>query len=132
MSETIWALRQQLTDGVAETRVHQTYHEELCRSQMPCPTCARLLPARGPVPRCVETLVGPVDLERPYFYWQVCRAGSSLLDEVWGVGAGRMPPDSSQAAVDLATALPYEPASRPFGQLRGMTVSSERMYTCTH
>jgi hypothetical protein len=65
VSATIWALRQQLTGGVAETIVHQTHHEEQQRQQMPCPTCAHLLPARGPVRRCVETMVGAIELERP-------------------------------------------------------------------
>ena len=132
VSETIWALRQHLTGGVAETIVHQTHHAEQCRPQMPCPTCARLLPARGPVPRCVETMVGPVALERPYFYCPVCRAGSYPLDEALGVCAGRMQPDVQQAAVDLATEVPYETASELFGQLSGITVSSERMHTFTH
>jgi Uncharacterised protein family (UPF0236) len=132
VSETIWALRQQLTGGVAETIVHQTHHEEQGRPQMPCPTCTRLLPARGPVPRCVETLGGPVELERPYFYCPVCRAGSYPLDDVLDVRAGRMQPDVHQAAVDLATEVPYETASMLFGQLSGITVSSERMHRFTH
>jgi hypothetical protein len=132
VSETIWALRQQLTGGVAETIVHQTHPEAPRRPQMPCPTCARLLPARGPVQRCVETMVGTIALERPYFYCQVCHAGSYPLDEVLGVRAGRMPPDVHHAAVDLATEVPYETASRLCGQLRGMTVSSERLHMFTH
>src|SRR5215471_10142134 len=131
VSATIWALRQQLTGGVAETIVHQTHPEEQRRPQMPCPTCARLLPARGPVPRCVETMVGPVTLERPYFYCQVCHAGTSPLDAVLDVRAGQMQPDVQQAAVDLATELPYETASRLFGRLSGIPVSSERMHTFT-
>jgi Uncharacterised protein family (UPF0236) len=131
VSETIWALRQQLTGGVAETIVHHTHPEEPRRQSMPCPTCERLLPARGPVHRCVETMVGAVELERPYFYCQVCRAGTYPLDEVLGVRAGRMQPDVQQAAVALATELPYEPASMLFGRLSGIPVSSERMHTFT-
>jgi hypothetical protein len=132
VSETIWAFRQQLTGGVAETIVHHMHHEEQRRQQMPCPTCARLLPARGPVPRCVETMVGAIELERPYFYCQVCGTGTYPLDEVLGVRAGRMQADVQQAAVDLATEVPYETASTLFGQLTGLPVSSERMHTFTH
>jgi hypothetical protein len=73
---------------------------------MSCPTCARLLPARGPVHRCVETLVGAVELERPSFYGQVCRTGTSPRDEALDVRAGRLQRDVHQAAVDLATAVP--------------------------
>src|SRR5262249_3139905 len=132
VSATIGALRQQLTSGVAETIVHQTHPEEQLRSHMPCPPCARLLPARGPVPRCVETLVGVVALERPYFYCQGCRTGTYPLDEVLGLCAGRMQPDVQQAAVDLATEVPYETASTLLGRLTGIPVSSERMHTFTH
>ena len=40
--------------------------------------------------------------------------------------------DVQQAAVDLATELPYETASTLFGRLSGVAVSSERMHTLTH
>ena len=132
VSAAIWALRQQLTGGVAETIVHHTHQEEQRRQHMPCPTCARLLPARGPVHRCVETMVGAVELERPYFYCRGCRAGTYPLDEVLGVQAGRMQHDVQQAAVDLVTEVPYETASTLFGRLSGITVSSERMHAFTH
>jgi hypothetical protein len=68
VSETIWALRQQLTGGVAETIGHHTHPEEQHHPCMPCPTCARVLPACGPVRHYVETIVEGVELERPYFY----------------------------------------------------------------
>jgi uncharacterized protein UPF0236 len=132
VSEIIWALRQQLTGGLAETIVHHIYQEEQRRQHMPCPRCERLLAARGPVHRCVETLVGVVELERPYFYCRGCRAGTSPLDAVLGVRVGRMQRDVQQAAVDLATELPYETASTLFGRLSGIPVSSERMHTFTH
>ena len=132
VSETVWTLRQQLTSGVAETIVQHTHQEEQHRPHMPCPTCARLLPARGPVPRCVETMVGTIELERPYFYCRVCRAGTYPLDAALDVSAGRIQRDVQQAAVDLATEVPYETASTLLSRLSGMTVSSERMHTITH
>jgi len=112
--------------------VHHTHLEDQHRPYRPCPTCARLFPARGPVHRCVETLVGAGELERPYFYCQVCRTGTSPLDAALDVGAGRLQRDVHQAAVDLATEVPYETASTLVGRLRGSTVSSERMHTVTH
>jgi uncharacterized protein UPF0236 len=132
VSETVWTLRQQLTSGVAETIVQHTHHKEQHRPHMPCPTCARLLTARGPVHRCVETMVGTIKLERPYFYCLGCRAGTYPLDEALDVCAGRIQRDVQQAAVDLATEVPYETASTLLSRLSGMTVSSERMHTITH
>jgi hypothetical protein len=91
-----------------------------------------VLRAQAFVCRTVDTLVGPVELERPYFYCRVCRAGTSPLDKRLGVSAGRLQRDVQQAAVDLATEVPYETASPLFGRLTGIPVSSERMHTLTH
>ena len=84
------------------------------------------------MPRCVETLVGAIELARPYFYCRGCRVGTYPLDEVLGLRAGRMQLDVQQAAVDLATEVPYETASTLFGRLSGIAVSSERLHTFTH
>jgi hypothetical protein len=76
--------------------------------------------------------VGTVELARPYFYCQVCRVGTYPLDETLGLRAGQMQWDVQQAAVDLATEVPYETASTLFGRLTGIPVSSERLHTFTH
>jgi Uncharacterised protein family (UPF0236) len=131
VSETIWALRQQLTGGLAETIVQHTHQEEQSRQHMPCPTCARLLTARGPVSRRVETMVGAVELARPYFYCRVCREGTYPLDDKLHVSAGRIQLDVQQAVADVVTELPYETAATLFGHLSGIAVSSERMHTLT-
>src|SRR5262249_16570714 len=51
--------------------------------------------------------------------------------EALAVSPGRLQRDVQQAAVDLATEVPYETASTLLGRLSGMTVSSERMHTFT-
>jgi hypothetical protein len=131
VSETIGGMRQRLTASVAQTLVEHHHQDEQRRSSLRCATCARLLKARPPVRRTVETLVGAIELERPYFYCRHCQCGRYPLDEVLGVRAGRMQRDVQQAAVDLATEIPYETASTLFGRLSGITVSSERMHTLT-
>jgi hypothetical protein len=129
VSETIWRLRQPLTASVVQTIVEHRHQAEHRRTSLHCATCARLLPARPTVRRTVETLVGAIELERPYFYCRQCQCGRYPLDEVLGLRAGRMQRDVQQAAVDLATELPYETAATLFGHLSGITVSSERMHT---
>src|SRR5215471_9665453 len=131
VSETIWGLRQPLTASVAQTIVEHRYQAEQRRTSLHCATCERLLPARPPVRRTVETLVGAIELERPYFYCRHCQCGRYPLDEVLGLRAGRMPRDVQQAAVDLATEVPYETASTLFGRLTGIPVSSGRLHTLT-
>jgi len=129
VSATIWTLRQQLTGGLAEMIVQHAHQEEQHRTHWTCPTCECLLTARAPVTRTVETMVGPIELERPYFYCCHCRHGSYPFDEVLGLSAGRLQLDVQQATADLVTELPYDTASTTFGKLSGIAVSSERMHT---
>ena len=103
VSETIWELRQPLTASVAQTIVEHRHQEEHRRPHLHCATCERLLKARPTVPRTVETLVGAIELERPYFSCRQCQCGRYPLDEVLGLRVGRMQRDVQQAAVDLAT-----------------------------
>jgi Uncharacterised protein family (UPF0236) len=132
VSETIWALRQQLTGGVAQTIVEHTHQEEQCRTSLRGATCAHHLKARPVVSRTVETLIGVIEVQRPYFYCRHCHRGCYPLDEVLGLRAGRIQLDVQQAAADLVTELPYDTASTLFGRLSGLAVSSERMHTLTN
>ena len=77
-------LRQRLTGALTETVVAHVHRGEHQRQKVACPKCDRVLPARELVCRTVETLVGSVQLERPYFYCRTCRDGVYPLDEVLG------------------------------------------------
>jgi Uncharacterised protein family (UPF0236) len=132
VSETIWALRQQLTGGVAQTIIEHTHQEEQRRKSLQCATCAHLLRARPVVSRTVETLIGEIEVQRPYFYCPHCHRGRYPLDEVLELRAGRIQRDVQQAVADLATELPYDTAATLFGHLSGLAVSSERMHTLTN
>src|SRR5437899_8232615 len=82
VTETVWNLGQALTGGLTETIVEHAHRGEHTRQQSHCPQCDRLLKARDPVQPTVETLVGLVQLERPYCYGPACRVGIYPLDEV--------------------------------------------------
>jgi uncharacterized protein UPF0236 len=132
VTETIWALRQQLTGGLTETIIQHTHQDEQSRQYTRCPTCEHLLKARNPVPRSVETMVGTVELERPYFYCRLCGQGVYPLDDALGWSAGRLQRDVQQAAATLVTEVPYATAAALFGDLSGIALSSERMHTLTN
>lgn len=82
VTSTVWDLRQQLTGALTETVVAHVHRGEHQRQKVACPKCDRVLQARELVCRTVETLVGSVQLERPYFYCRTCRDGVYPLDEV--------------------------------------------------
>ena len=132
VTETVWNLRQALTGGLTETIVEHAHQGEHTRQQSRCPQCDRCLTARDPVRRTVETLVGLVQLERPYFYCPACRVGLYPLDEVLGLSPGRTQLDVQKAAAKLITEVPYDEAQRLFGDLTGMSMGSERMHTFTN
>jgi hypothetical protein len=132
VTETVWDLRHALTGSLTETIVTHTHQDEYTRQQSHCPQCDRLLTARAPVPRTVETMVGPVQLERPYFYCRTCRCGVYPLDEVLGLTAGRSQLDVQKAAAKLVTEVPYDEAHTLFRDLTGIGLGSERMHTLTN
>ena len=102
------------------------------RRQASCPRCTRVLQVQAHVGRTVETMVGPVTLERPYFYCRSCRAGLYPLDEALGLVAGCTQLDMQHAAAQLVTAVPYDTAQTLFGALTGLHFGSERMHTVTN
>lgn len=132
VSETIWSLRQALTARVAQTLIAQSHADERDRKSLRCATCDRLLSARPVVSRSVRTLVGDLEIERPYFSCRSCREGTYPLDAVLGLSTGQMQPDVQQAAADLATEIPFETASAMLERLSGIAVSSERIHTLTN
>ena len=132
VSDLVWRLRQDLTGGLAETLLTHAHASEQNRNQAPCPQCHRRLTARPAVARTVETMVGPVQLERPYFYCDLCRQGFYPFDEAVGLSQGRIQLDVQQAAAELTIELPYETASAMLARLSGLSVSSERLHTLTN
>ena len=132
VSGTIWALRQSLTAGVAQTIIEQRHEAELGRESVTCAQCDRRLHARPAVSRTVRTMIGDVDLTRPYFYCRYCRLGTSPFDEVLDLSPGQIQLDVQQVAADLATEVPYETASTVFGRSTGIDMSSERIHTLTN
>jgi hypothetical protein len=128
----VWALRQQLTGGITEAIVAHVHRGEHDRHQVPCPRCQRVLRTRDRVCRTVETLVGAIELERPYFYCRVCREGVYPLDDALGLVAGCKQLDMQHAAAQLVTEVPYDTAQTLFRDLTGMPFGSKRMHTRTN
>ena len=132
VTETVGNLRQELTGGLTETIVAHAHRGESTRQQTRCPQCDRCLQARAPVSRTVETMVGAVQIERPYFYCRTCRCGVYPLEAALGLAPGRTQLDVHKAAVTLVTEVPYDEAQTLFGALTGVGLGSERMHTVTN
>ena len=132
ITETVWALRQNLTGSLTEAVVEYAHRFEYTRKEIVCESCQRILTMRPAVPRTVETLVGSVRLERPYFYCRVCREGTYPLDEALGLTPGRNQLDVQKAAAKLVIETAYDEAQALFHDLTGVSLGSERMHTLTN
>jgi hypothetical protein len=119
VTATVWDLRQQLTGGLTETIVAHTHAGERQRQQASYPRCARGLKMQEQGGRTVETMVGPVTLERPYFYCRSCRVGLYPLDEALGLVPGCKQLDMQHAAAQLVTGNRSRGSSRAQLLVRG-------------
>ena len=84
--------------------------------------------ARAVVRRTLETVVGEVELARPYFYCAPCGQGFSPLDAALSVAPGRKQFDLQQAAATLAAEGPYETAQALFKELTEGALSTARRH----
>jgi hypothetical protein len=132
VTETVWNLRQELTGGLPETIVAHAHRGESTRQQPRGPQGDRCLKARAPVSRTLETMVGAVQSERPYFSCRTCRCGVYPLEAALGLAPGRTQLAVQKAAVTLVTEVPYDAAQTWFGALTGVGLGSERMHTVTN
>ena len=96
VTEAVWHLRQELTGGVSETIVAHAHGGERTRQYARCPQCHRRLTARPVVSRTVETMVGPVQVERPYFYCTSGCGGVYPFDNALELAPGRKQLDVQQ------------------------------------
>jgi hypothetical protein len=132
LTHAVWACRQELTGQVTATLLEQRFAAEQGQRQAPCPRCGREVEARAVPTRTVETLVGKVEVARPYFYCVPCGHGFAPLEAALGLAPGRKQFDLQRAATRLATEVPYETARELFTELTGMSLGTERVHTVTN
>jgi len=128
LTHAVWEVRQELTGSVTAAVVEQRSRPEQEQQHASCPHCGRVVTARGVVSRTVETVVGAVEVSRPYFYCVPCRHGFAPLDSALGLAPGRKQFDLQQAAAKLRAEVPYETAQELFRELTGMPLSTAGLH----
>ncbi len=132
LTRAVWELRQELTGSLTEALLEQRWGAEQAQTTTSCPQCGRPLAARGVVSRTLETLVGEVELARPYFYCVPCGQGVAPLEGALGVAPGRKQFDLQQAAAKLTAEVPYATACELFAELTGLRLSEQTAHTLTN
>ena len=119
ITEAVSQERSGLTAVLVEAFIERRHGPLLAQEEAACPKCERVLSARPSRSRTVETLLGPVTLERPYFYCVSCKHGFYPLDEALGLSGHRKQWDVQQAGVKLALEMPHQrPSARPCARSR--------------
>jgi hypothetical protein len=132
LTRTVWEHRQELTGRLTEVLVEQRFTAEQAQRQAPCPRCGRVVEVRAVPSRTLETLVGKVEVARPYFYCVPCGHGFAPLEVDLGLAEGHKQFDLQRAATRLTAEVPYETARELFAELTGMPLGTERLHTVTN
>lgn len=128
VTQAVFALRQELTGAIVAGLVQQAHPQALQQQTAACPHCGRPLTARGTPARTVETLLGAVRLERPYFYCGACKHGFYPLDEALALSPQRKQPDLQKAGARLAVEVPYETAAELMQELTGVSLTEPPLH----
>lgn len=131
LTQAVFALRQELTQGATEGLVEQTHRATLEQHTAVCPPCGHTRSARGSAERTVETWVGAMRLQRPYFYCARGQRGSVPLDAVLGLTGRRKPSDVQTAAVQLTQEMPDETACELVEEWTGLSLSAHPAHEVT-
>ena len=121
-----------LTGAVVEAYVERTFGAYLQQEQASCGSCGKMLTARSSRSRTVETLVGPVTLNRPYFYCVSCGQGFYPLDDALGLSDRSKQYDVQEAACELGLEMPYERASSLLDKWTDASMSDSVLHDVVH
>jgi hypothetical protein len=123
LTEVIFSRRNELMGQLTSIILKQTHAELLHQEYAKCPRCEKTHKARTKHPRTVETLVGPISFERPYFYCLDCQQGFYPLDRALDLSSRKKQKDLQKASCSLMAEIPYKPGSKLFQELTGMSLS---------
>jgi hypothetical protein len=131
LTQAVFALRQELTQGATEGLVEQTHRATLEQHTAVFPPCGHIRSARGSAERTVETWVGAMRHQRPYFYGARAQLGSVPLAAVLGLTGRRKPSAVQTAAVQLTQEMLYETACELVEEWTGLSVSAHPAHAVT-
>jgi predicted Rdx family selenoprotein len=123
--------RQELTAAFTKSLIAGRYQPEQGQQFHQCPKCGRYLSERGNPGRNVETMVGTIEIKRPYFYCEKCSESYYPMDEALQLGHRRKQSDVQEATVKLTKEVPYETACELLEELTGVKVSTKTAHEMT-
>ncbi|MCP4458565.1 MAG: ISKra4 family transposase, partial [Cytophagales bacterium] len=114
----------------AKSIIASKFENQLNQEYYHCPCCGKRLKARSEkVRREILTMIGPIELFRPYFYCEKCKSGYYPFDEALGLADGKIQPDVKELEAWLVSEEPFDRASETFLRSTGIDISAHHMHT---
>ena len=133
IAKTIFQSRPEILGQMALMLIKRKYSELLNQEFCNCPCCDKRLKAMpNKVRREIETLIGPIELHRPYFYCKTCKKGYYPLDDALELSSGIKQYDIQELEAWMACELPYENVSETLKRSTGITTSAHHIHETTN
>jgi len=133
ISKSLFANRSDIMGQMALALIQRKFGHLLDQKYCQCPQCNQRIKAKPKkVKREIQTLVGNVQLYRPYFYCNSCQFGFYPLDEALGLSKRKIQPDIQELEAWLAAEMPYETSSETLQRCAGIKVSDHHIHDVTN
>ncbi|MCP4553141.1 MAG: ISKra4 family transposase, partial [Bacteroidetes bacterium] len=125
ISKTLFENRSDIMGHAALALIEKKFGHLLDQEYCQCPHCNRRVKAKPEkVKREIMTLIGSVELYRPYFYCKPCGYGFYPLDEALGLSKRKVQLDVQELEAWLAAEMPYETAVDALKRCTGIPLSN--------
>jgi hypothetical protein len=78
-------------------------------------------------PKTVDTVLGPVAVNRAWYHCAACGHGLAPLDAELGIAGESMSPGLAKMAARAAAAVPFTPGAALVGELAGVSITGRRL-----
>jgi hypothetical protein len=119
LSDLLTKTMQDFLGSCLQHLIEEKYADELSLEESPCPHCGKVCRKRCEVSKKMETMQGPFELRRPWFYCNSCGRGFIPFDAEVEVSRRKKQFDVQKRSVKLSAQLPFACAGEVFEDLTG-------------
>ena len=133
LTENIFENRSNLLGKLALCLIKHNFSEYINQEYHDCDCCGKRV-RKSPklVKKVLETKIGTIELERPYFYCKCCRKGQYPLDQALGLAEGKIQYDVQSLEAWLTSHNSYEQAQETYRRCTGQEISAHHMFETTN
>lgn len=128
LSDLMNEAKQEFLGSCLKHLIEEKYSDTVNLEESSCPLCGKICTTRREVRKKLETMQGPLELKRTWFYCTTCEQGFFPLDMVAEISRREKQFDIQRRAVKLAAQLPFAAAGEVFEDLTGLKASDHFLH----